>query len=81
MIAERPLSHEWLTTREAAEILGTRYSYVWRLIQIGALPKPPHQLDGRTYLHSRTVIEAYKAAHPTCGASRLQPGSATTDAS
>jgi excisionase family DNA binding protein len=59
----------FVTTREAAEILGTSVTYVWQLTKKGWL-KPYKIGTGssmRLSLYRKSDVEAYRDTHPRLG--------------
>lgn len=60
-------SSEWLTHKQAAEMLGSGPGYPRRLANLGLLAR---QYWGHVPVYRRADVEAYKRSHPRLGTQR-----------
>ena len=56
----------WLSTTEAAELLGVRQSYIRYLTALGYMPRPAAGI-GRAALYKESDIREYRRTHPRVG--------------
>ena len=56
----------WLSTAEAAELLGVRQSYIRYLTALGYMPRPAAGI-GRAALYKESDIREYRRTHPRVG--------------
>jgi excisionase family DNA binding protein len=64
----------WISTAQAAEILGCTPRYVNRLVQFGVLSAPA-KLYGWLLMFKKEDIEAYRDSHPRLGTQHNRKGS------